>query len=375
MSVSQIVIPYLSKDYRLIDKAVFATELIHWYETHQRDLPWRQTNDPYKIWLSEIILQQTRVAQGLPYYHRFVEHYPTVEQLAGASEEEVLRLWQGLGYYTRARNLHACAKSIMHQWGGQFPNTYAALLQLHGVGPYTAAAIASIAFKEPVAVVDGNVYRVLARVFGLDEDIASPEGMRAFQALAQSLVLSEAPDLYNQAIMEFGALHCTPARPQCSTCPLQHYCAAWHTKRQHQLPVKSKNIKLKKRYLHYLVLQHEGQLYLKQRKSADIWRGLYDFYLIEQEKLTPIDALEDALVMLVKEHQLATECLPKVYRHRLTHRQLHVCFFYLEATESFMQAAGPILHQTEMRPFSIAQIQDLPKPILIDNFLKEKFYP
>lgn len=351
------------------------TQLIAWYQVHQRDLPWRKSPDPYKIWLSEVILQQTRVAQGLPYYRRFIEKYPTVQKLAQAAEEEVMRLWQGLGYYSRARNLHACARTIVSEWGGKFPTTYQALLQLPGVGQYTAAAIASIAFKEPVAVVDGNVYRVLARVFGVEEDITSTQGTKAFATLAQSLVSQEAPDLYNQAIMEFGALHCTPVNPQCTTCIFKDHCVAFHTGRQHKLPVKSKKVKIKKRYLHYFVIQAADQLYMKRRPTSDIWAGLYDFYLVEDSRLRALDRLEDALVMLIKRHQLAVTRKPTLYKHVLTHRQLYVHFFHVQATTPFIEEATPLLAQVDVSAFTIEQTQALPKPILIDNFLKEEFYP
>ena len=374
-ALSQLSLPYPPHEpTRTLSKAVFASRLIAWYQSHQRDLPWRKTNDPYNIWLSEIILQQTRVAQGLPYYQRFVEKYPTVQALAKAEEEEVLRLWQGLGYYSRARNLHASARMIVSEWGGTFPTTYQELLKLRGVGKYTAAAIASIAFKESVAVVDGNVYRVLSRVFGVGEDIASVQGVKAFAALAQSLVPREHPDLYNQAIMEFGALHCTPINPQCASCPLKDYCVAFHTGRQHTLPVKSKKVKIKKRYLHYLVIHFAGQLYMKRRKSSDIWAGLYDFYLVEADQLHALDALEDGLLGLARGHQLSMTRKSTLYKHVLTHQQLHVQFFHVTATPQFLAEAQPLLQQAGVSGFTLEQAQALPKPILINNFLEEEFY-
>lgn len=324
--LSQLSIQYSNhKPVKTLGKGVFADQLLAWYQVHQRDLPWRKTNDPYRIWLSEVILQQTRVAQGLPYYQRFVDKYPTVQELAQAEEESVLRLWQGLGYYSRARNLHACARTIVNDWGGIFPTTYQTLLQLKGVGKYTAAAIASIVFKESVAVVDGNVYRVLSRVFGLEEDIASTQGVKAFAVLAQSLVPQENPDLYNQAIMEFGALHCTPVTPQCTSCIFKDCCVAFHAGKQQTLPVKNKKIKIKKRYLHYLVIQHANQLYMKRRSSSDIWAGLYDFYLVEGDQLYVLDTLEDALLDLAKQHQLSVTRKPALYKHVLTHRRLLEC--------------------------------------------------
>ena len=358
----------------MLEKALFASYLVAWYRTHQRKLPWRETHDPYKIWLSEIILQQTKVAQGLPYYQRFVAKYPSIQDLAHADEEEVLRLWQGLGYYSRARNLHACARMVASELGGKFPSTYQELLGLKGIGKYTAGAIASIAFKEAVPVVDGNVYRVLARVFGVAEDITSTRGTKAFYALAGSLVPKENPDLYNQAIMDFGAMHCTVNNPKCISCIFKGHCVAFHTGKQYVLPVKNKKIKIKQRYLHYLVIQYGDKLYMKCRKTHDIWRGLYDFYLVESKQLSPIDRLEDMLVMLIRRHKLSMISQPILYKHLLTHRRLHVRFFHFKATVSFIQESASLLHQAGIRAFTIAQTKELPKPILIDNFLKKKFY-
>lgn len=373
--MSQLSIPYLPpKPTKTLSKTRFATRLVSWYQAHRRDLPWRKTNNPYHIWLSEVILQQTRVAQGLPYYQRFIEQYPTVQALAAAEEEAVLRLWQGLGYYSRARNLHACARMIVSEWEGEFPATYRSLLQLKGVGKYTAAAVASIAFKEPVAVVDGNVYRVLSRVFGVEEDIANTRGVKAFATLAQSLVPKKAPDLYNQAIMEFGALHCTPVNPRCTDCIFQDYCVAFHTGKQRTLPVKSKKVKIKKRYLHYLVIRHANQLYMKRRSTNDIWAGLYDFYLVEDDQLRAPDVLEDTLVGLMRRHQLVMTENPALYKHVLTHRQLYVHFFQVQATASFLEEAQPLLKQAGISAFTVEEARALPKPILIDNFLKEEFY-
>ncbi len=206
-----------------MDNRYFSDKVVEWYKLNKRDLPWRETQDPYKVWLSEIILQQTRVNQGMPYYLKFLETFPTIQALASATEHEVLRLWQGLGYYTRARNLHKCAKVVVSRYGGRFPDNFKSLLELPGVGEYTAAAIASFSFKEPVAVVDGNVFRVLARVFGIENEINSPEGKKVFTTLANSLISKKFPDFHNQAIMEFGAVHCVPKNPSCPTCHFQSH--------------------------------------------------------------------------------------------------------------------------------------------------------
>jgi len=358
----------------MLEKTLFVSWLIGWYLSHKRSLPWRETNDPYKIWLSEIILQQTRVVQGLPYYQRFVEKYPSIQNLAYADEEEVLRLWQGLGYYSRARNLHACARMVVNELGGKFPSTYKALLQLKGVGKYTAGAIASIAFKEAVPVVDGNVYRVLARVFGVEEDIRSTQGTEAFYALAQSLVPQKDADLYNQAIMEFGAIHCTPVNPKCESCIFKDHCAAFRTGRQSMLPVSSRKIKIKQRFFHYLVIQCADKLYMKRRKAHDIWEGLYDFYLVEDKRFRAISRLDDMLVVLICRHKLSVVGKPTLYQHLLTHQRLYVQFLHVQATSQFIQEATDFLSQAGIRAFTVSQTQTLPKPILIDNFLKEKFY-
>jgi A/G-specific adenine glycosylase len=375
MTLSQRTIQYPSSGpTEVLEGALFASWLVVWYQAHKRNLPWRHTRDPYKIWLSEIILQQTRVAQGLPYYQRFIEKYPAIQDLAHAEEEEVLRLWQGLGYYSRARNLHACARMVVNELGGKFPGTYKELLPLKGVGKYTAGAIASIAFKEAVPVVDGNVHRVLARVFGVGEDISSTQGTKAFYALAQSLVPEEDADLYNQAVMEFGAIHCTPLNPKCTSCIFKASCVAFHTDRQYMLPVKGKKVTIKPRFFHYLVIQYDGKLYMKCRKGRDIWEGLYDFYLVEDKQLRAIDRLEDALVMLIRRYQLSIASTPTPYQHLLTHRRLYVQFLYVQATTQFIQEAAALLRQAGIRAFTVEQTEALPKPTLIDNFLKEKIY-
>ena len=265
-----------------MDKHLFADSILNWYAKNKRDLPWRHTNNPYFIWLSEVILQQTRVKQGLPYYEKFVETYPTVQELAEADEQNVLRLWQGLGYYSRARNLHAAAKFVHQELAGKFPENYQDLLKMKGVGQYTASAIASFAYNEKVAVVDGNVFRVLARVFGVDTDIASHRGAKEFGALASFLLPNNQTDEYNQGIMEFGALQCTPQKPNCMYCPMQSGCVAFQEGKQKELPVKIKKIKIKNRYFHYLIFEYQkdGATYLalKKRVGKDIWKVCFAKY-------------------------------------------------------------------------------------------------
>ena len=252
----------------------FTTTLLKWFQEHGRELPWRQTHDPYAIWLSEIILQQTRIEQGRPYWERFMRRWPTVEALAAASEDEVLREWQGLGYYSRARNLHHAAQQIVEMGG--FPRSLEGIKGLKGVGDYTAAAIGSFAFGLPAAVVDGNVFRVLARHYGISTPINTGEGKREFTALAQELLPPAQAALFNQAMMDFGATQCTPASPACGVCPLQQSCVAFREQRVAELPVKRRTLKVKERHLVYIYLRWQGQTALRRRPAGDIWQGLYE---------------------------------------------------------------------------------------------------
>ena len=262
---------------------MFSNTLLRWYAENRRELPWRDTHDPYLIWLSEVILQQTRIQQGWAYWERFVERWPTVEQLAAASEDEVLRLWQGLGYYSRARNLHAAAKQIV-QMGG-FPRTYEAIRSLKGVGDYTAAAIASFAFGLPHAVVDGNVYRVLARHFGIDTPINTTDGKKLFTALANELLPTDKPAAFNQAMMDFGAIQCTPQSPRCVLCPFTTTCDALRTGRIDALPLKEKKLSIKTRHFCYLYIRHNHTTAFHRRPAGDIWQGLWEPLLFESDNL------------------------------------------------------------------------------------------
>ena len=344
-----------------------ASALLAWYPHHHRDLPWRHTRDPYAIWLSEVILQQTRVAQGLPYYETFLAAYPTVQDLAAAPEAEVLRYWQGLGYYSRARNMHRTAQQVVDEFSGHFPNTYAGLLALRGVGPYTAAAIASFAFDEAVAVLDGNVYRVLARLFGLHSDIAAPSSRKEFQALADQHIPATAPADFNQAIMEFGAIQCTPAKPDCLFCPLQGTCWAFQHGQVALLPVKSKAKASRTRYFHYFVLRHGDHTYLRERREKDIWQGLYDFAMAETivpelpaaELLRYLDALGAALDTSQAAEPTAA------YRHVLSHQKLEARFHPMALAQPLPETT---LRDLGLRAYSASEIEALPKPKLIANY-------
>jgi len=350
----------------------FADQIIHWYRTNKRDLPWRDTTNPYKIWLSEIILQQTRVKQGLPYYQRFIAAYPDIYALAKASEEEVLRLWQGLGYYSRARNLHACARQLIDLHNGNFPENYQGLIRLKGVGSYTAAAIASFAYNETVPVVDGNVYRVLSRVFGVKKDILSSDGQKAFKKLAEELVPEGRAGEYNQAIMEFGALQCTPQSPNCLLCPLSRMCYAFQHNAHKNLPVKIKKVKVRKRFFSYIVLRAGGNLYMKVRDKKDIWKGLYDFHLLETSKdLRDPAQLDDALLAQAIEAGATVE-MSNLYKHQLTHQQLWVRFLLVDVSKGNLRDS--LLSSQRLKAYSLEEVRKLPKPILVNNYLSEVIF-
>ncbi len=287
----------------------FTTTILQWFQDNGRALPWRDTRDPYAIWLSEIILQQTRIEQGLPYWERFMRHWHTVEELAAASEDEVLREWQGLGYYSRARNLHTAAKQIVEMGG--FPRTLEGIKRLKGVGDYTAAAIGSIAFDLPAAVVDGNVYRVLARHYGISTPINTTEGKKEFTALAQELLPARQASAFNQAMMDFGAIQCTPQSPLCLSCPLQESCIAFREDRVATLPVKRKMLKVKERHLTYIYIRYKGRTAIHRRQAGDIWQGLYEPWLTDEVPPGAILLRQDV-------------------KHVLTHRVLYADFWLWE---------------------------------------------
>lgn len=350
----------------------FSSTLINWYHQHRRPLPWRETRDPHAIWLSEIILQQTRVRQGLPYYLKFIERFPTVHDLANAPEDEVLRLWQGLGYYSRARNLHYTAKQVVSEFGGRFPESYQGLLQLKGVGSYTAAAIASFAYQEQVAVLDGNVYRVLARVYGKHENIAAPASKKVFEALANELIPADEPNTYNQAIMEFGAIQCTPVAPDCLFCPLQSVCFAFQHGLVQALPVKEKVKSSRARFFHYFVFQFQDQLYLKKRPGNDIWQGLYDFFSIETDTVTPTpEALQAQLRQALALNLPLPVSTGRVYKHILSHQKISAQFYLIPLVSRLRKEES---ENIGLQLYTLAEIEELPKPVLIDSFLKERFF-
>jgi A/G-specific adenine glycosylase len=340
----------------------FSQQLIDWYVVNKRQLPWRDTHNPYFIWLSEVILQQTRVKQGLPYYQSFVKTFPTVEDLAAAPQDQVLKLWQGLGYYSRARNLQTAAMQIVDN-DSKFPDNYIDLLELKGVGDYTAAAIASFSYNEAVPVVDGNVYRVLSRIYGIATPINVPAGIKEFKKLATQLLNKEDPATHNQAIMEFGALQCTPKNPSCDSCPFQSDCTAFNEARISELPQKLKKTKVKSLFHHYLVVQTpSNKTILRQRDNSSIWAGLFEFPYIE--------ANGAMLSNEVTEHEVFKEVVggsrfresgynQQPIIHKLSHRKIHAYFWIVEVEEELEYA------------ISLSKAIEKPVHVLMERFMNE----
>lgn len=337
----------------------FSERLIGWYEENKRDLPWRDTSDAYEIWISEIILQQTRVAQGYDYYCRFIGRFPTVEALAAAHEDEVMKYWQGLGYYSRARNLHAAAQSIVAEGG--FPTTYAGVRALKGVGDYTAAAICSFAYGMPCAVVDGNVYRVLARWMGIDTPIDSTEGKKLFATLADELLDKQRPALYNQAIMDFGALQCTPSSPACMFCPLSDSCVALQKGWVDKLPLKQHRTKVSDRYFIYMYVHAGAYTFIKKRGGGDIWQGLYELPLIETDTRASLPGLPELEQMIPANTIKQITLVKDELKHVLSHRIIHASCYEVELKDGGAQLEG----------YERVRIEDLHKfavPRLISRF-------
>jgi A/G-specific adenine glycosylase len=340
----------------------FSNILRAWYSDNKRELPWRATKNPYEIWLSEVILQQTQVQQGLPYYSRFIAEFPTINELAEASEEDVLRLWQGLGYYSRARNLHTTAKTIVKDHNGHFPDQYEGLIKLKGIGDYTASAIASICFNSRTAVVDGNVYRLLSRYFGIETPINSTKGVREFKALAQKLLPINGSGDHNQAIMEFGARQCKPKSPDCGSCPLNGSCLALKTKKIDLLPIKINKTKIRKRYFNYVVIiSGDGKTILEKRTGKGIWQNLYQFPLIETKSELTIHEFSShkAIIDLLKEMPFQFSLFnEKDVIHKLSHQILHTRFWIVN------------VDQLPLKGIDLFKIHQYPVPVLISNFIK-----
>ncbi|KPK84539.1 MAG: hypothetical protein AMS27_09630 [Bacteroides sp. SM23_62_1] len=335
--------------------------LIRWYLKTRRDLPWRKTKDPYTIWVSEVILQQTKVDQGLQYFHRFMKRFPDLPSLAMADPDEVMKIWQGLGYYTRARNLHDTARYINMNSGGMLPSTYAGLIKLKGIGPYTAAAVASIAFGEKVPVVDGNVIRVLSRVFGIRSS-----GTKTFFEKALEIMDTEEPGLFNQALMEFGALNCTPVTPSCPACILRKECFAYNYDAVRDLPVKKVKPEIKKRYFHYFIILDNDNMIIRKRDGSDIWKGLYDFPLIETGQPASLQKLRDTPGWKNIFGSPGPEVLKysTIRKHILTHQVIFARFYFVGRYPARLLTGNYLkIHQKKLN--------DLPLPRLIDRFIKE----
>jgi A/G-specific adenine glycosylase len=345
----------------------FVKILTVWYQQNKRDLPWRSNNDPYSVWVSEIILQQTRIDQGMNYYFRFIQRFPDIESLARASEDEVLKIWQGLGYYSRARNMLYAARQIMEEYGGRFPASYVEIKKLKGIGGYTAAAIASISFGSVHAVIDGNVYRVLSRIFGIATPIDTSNGKKEFSEMAHSLIDKRNPGQFNEAIMDFGALQCIPRKPNCQQCPYNKNCLALKNDQVDLFPVKLKKVKQKDRYFSYLYIKNGEYFFLGQRKTKDIWHNLYQLPLIETN--SPID--ETILISLPEfkalfnEFKVTVEADGPEIIHLLTHQRLHIRFFQIDVCQMATNSEWIMINKRQLSKFP------LPKPI--DNYLSDKF--
>lgn len=344
-----------------MNKHPVTRDLVAWYEQNKRDLPWRNSCNPYHIWLSEVILQQTRVDQGMAYYYHFTEKYPTIKHLASAPESEVMLSWQGLGYYSRARNLHAAAQMVTNQYKGEFPDSYEKIRALKGVGDYTAAAVASIAFGLPHAAIDGNVNRVMTRLFGLEVLPLSPSGKKEIKKVSEALLDPKQPGTYNQAVMELGATVCKPRNPDCEICPIRPYCQAYASGKQHHLPLKGEKTPVKSRYFHFLIYRdaHDRTL-VQRREHNDIWKGLYEFPLIETETEVPVHKLRfphsDNLKLVAQTLGI---------KHLLTHRELWVNFYHFEGD------ILPLQDFPNAQPISFSELPGLAFPRAITRYLEQ----
>lgn len=351
----------------------FGETLISWYEKNKRRLPWRQTNDPYKIWVSEVILQQTRVDQGLGYYLRFVDQYPDVFTLANASEKEVFKLWQGLGYYNRAANMLLAAKTIVEDYNGNFPTDPDELIKIRGIGSYTSAAIASLAFGVSIPVVDGNVFRVLSRIFGINTPINSTTGKKEFEKIAAELIHHHNPGVFNQALMEFGALNCKPKSPVCSQCIFKADCFAFSNNRVSFFPVKKQKAVVSKRYLYYFLIQdvHDNKtwVYLKKREEKDIWKNLYDFPLVDSKrKIDPLDALSQFTSFFqLSSNQTDVKNISEIYHHQLTHQKIYAQFITLIVNKKIN-----LNGDNSLLLVKIENLINYPVPRLIERYLHDQ---
>ncbi|MEA2106988.1 MAG: A/G-specific adenine glycosylase [Bacteroidota bacterium] len=341
---------------------------VTWYEQNKRALPWRETNDPYPIWISEIILQQTKVNQGISYYYNFIKQFPDIYTLANAPIEKVLKIWQGLGYYSRARNMHYAAQQVINQYQGKFPANFQELLKLKGIGEYTAAAIASIAFNIPEPALDGNVYRVLSRLYGIAESPQKADGKKIFRQKAMELIKNQSPGIFNQALMEFGALQCIPKNPDCTRCVLKNLCFAFKNNMVNELPLKKQRIKQRQRYFHFLHIHYQNKIYIEQRTQNDIWKLLYQLPLIETNKPVNTENLTNQTLWknLFKGTRVNIQNISKEIIHQLSHQKLFTKFYYIniDHPNSYLLKNYMEINAEDIEKYSI--------PKLLDNFLRNK---
>lgn len=341
---------------------------VTWYEQNKRALPWRETNDPYPIWISEIILQQTKVNQGISYYYNFIKQFPDIYTLANAPIEKVLKIWQGLGYYSRARNMHYAAQQVINQYQGKFPANFQELLKLKGIGEYTAAAIASIAFNIPEPALDGNVYRVLSRLYGIAESPQKADGKKIFRQKAMELIKNQSPGIFNQALMEFGALQCIPKNPDCTRCVLKNLCFAFKNNMVNELPLKKQRIKQRQRYFHFLHIHYQNKIYIEQRTQNDIWKLLYQLPLIETNKPVNTENLTKQTLWknLFKGTRVNIQNISKEIIHQLSHQKLFTKFYYIniDHPNSYLLKNYMEINAEDIEKYSI--------PKLLDNFLRNK---
>jgi A/G-specific adenine glycosylase len=339
----------------------------NWYLQNKRDLPWRNSSEPYHVWVSEVILQQTRVAQGLPYYYRFIEAFPTIRALAEAPENILLKIWQGLGYYSRARNMQKGAQFILTNYNGCLPANYEQLLLINGIGEYTASAIASIAFNMPYPVVDGNVSRVISRMIGIFEPVNTASGKKLIMEYAGKFIDTDNPGIYNQAIMEFGALQCVPRNPDCQICPFKATCFAYKHNKINELPIKSKNLRMRKRYFYYLVISYTNNIYIHKRKTGDIWQGLFEFPLIETTEKISLEQLmkNEKLESLLPDGSFFVDGEPVYYSHQLTHQRIEACFIRIKAINPLLHLEG-LYHKITPEDFA-----DYPVSRLVNKYYEQ----
>ena len=342
-----------------------AQTLIRWYEKNARDLPWRDTKDPYTIWVSEIILQQTTVNQGLPYFKKFIRKYPDVQALASAHEDELLKVWEGLGYYNRARNMHGSAKEIVSSHEGEFPNSYEDIIRLKGVGPYTAAAISSFAFGQPYPVVDGNVSRLISRLFGIADPVDKGPVIKKIYGIADKLITHASPEIFNQAVMEFGALQCVPKNPDCESCPLKRQCISYRQGWVKEIPVKSKKVKKRTRYFsYYHIVDSEGLIIIEKRSGNDIWKGLFQFPLLEDSKQS---FQNPPVVNFVRKQDVGEMRSSDPYTQTLSHQKIYARFIYITITKKHN-----LFPRENIQLVGHAELKNYPFPKIIDLYLSDK---